>query len=117
AKRIYSDDYPWAPTREERQKFFDAIAAGWGGVVDLDTLAPTVAHDERFKQWWATYLRRSASPKRALALARMNTEIDICSILPAIRVPTLLLHRSNDLDSDVRGTRWMAARIPDAKFV
>jgi class 3 adenylate cyclase len=117
AKRIFSDDYPWAPTREERQKFFQAIEHGWGGVVDLETLAPTVAHDERFKQWWATYLRRSASPKRALALARMNTEIDIRSVLPAIRVPTLLLHRSNDLDSDVRGTRWMATRIPDAKFV
>lgn len=117
AKRIYSDDYPWAPTPEERQEFFRAIEQGWGGVVDLETMAPTVAHDERFKQWWATYLRRSASPKRALALARMNTEIDICSILPAIRVPTLILHRSNDLDSDVRGARWMAAQIPDAKFV
>ena len=69
AKRIYSEDYPWAPTPRQRQEFFDAIAQGWGGVVDLETLAPTVAEDERFKQWWATFLRRSASPNRALALA------------------------------------------------
>lgn len=117
AKRIYSEDYPWAPTREARQAFFDAIAQGWGGVVDLGTLAPSVAQDPRFKQWWATYLRRSASPKRALALARMNTEIDIRSILPAIRVPTLILHRTNDHDSEVGGSRWMAAQIPNAKFV
>ncbi len=117
AKRIYSDDYPWAPTREERQVFFDAIAQGWGGVVDLNTLAPTVALDDRFKQWWAMFLRRSASPKRALALGRMNTEIDTRSILPAIRVPTLILHRTNDHDSDVGGSRWMATQIPNAKYV
>lgn len=117
AKRIFSEDYPWAPTRAERQTFFDAIAQGWGGVVDLDNLAPSVANDERFKQRWATYLRRSASPKRALALARMNTEIDIRTILPAIRVPTLILHRTQDRDSNVGGSRWMATQIPNAKFV
>ncbi len=117
ARRIRSEDYPWAPTREERQKFFDAISQGWGGVVDLDTLAPSAMQDERFKQWWATYLRRSASPKRALALARMNSEVDIRSILPAIRVPTLVLHRTGDQDMDVRGSRWVAGQIPNAKYV
>ncbi len=117
AKRIWSPDYPWAPTPEARQKFFDAIVKGWGGVVDLADLAPSVAHDERFKQWWSTFLRRSASPKRALALAKMNTQVDIRHILPAIRVPTLILHRTNDHDADVRGARWMAQQIPNAKYI
>lgn len=48
AKRVWSEDYPWAPTPEERQKFFEAIQQGWGGVVDLATLAPSAASDERF---------------------------------------------------------------------
>lgn len=117
AKRIYSEDYPWAPTPKERQKFFDYITHEWGGAMDIEMLAPSVANDERFREWWATYLRRSASPKRALALARMNTEIDIRSILPAVRVPTLILHRKDDHDSDVGGSRWMATQIPNAKFV
>ena len=47
----------------------------------------------------------------------MNTEIDVRSILPAIRVPTLILHRANDLDSDVRGSRWMASQIQNARYV
>jgi pimeloyl-ACP methyl ester carboxylesterase/DNA-binding CsgD family transcriptional regulator len=117
AKRLRDPDYPWAPTPKQRQEFFDAIEKGWGGVVDLDTLAPSAAGDERFRQWWATYLQRSASPGAALALARMNTAIDIRHVLPAIRVPTLILHRTGDLDIDVGGARYMAERIPGATYV
>jgi len=117
ARRSWAPDYPWAPTPEERQIYFDAIEQGWGGVVDLDMLAPSTIGDERFRQWWAMYLRRSASPGAALALARMNTEIDIRDILPAIRVPTLILHRKGDLDIDIGGGRYLAERIPGAQFI
>ncbi len=117
AKRIWAPDYPWAPTPEERQKWYDLLAQEWGGVVDLATLAPSAMSDERFKQWWATYLRRSASPGAALALGRMNTQIDIRHVLPAIRVPTLVLHRTGDRDVNVGGARYMAARIPGARYV
>lgn len=117
AKRIWDPDYPWAPTPEERQKFFEAIETGWGGVVDLATLAPSMAHDKRFRQWYAGYSRRGASPGAALALARMNTDIDIRHVLPAIRVPTLVLHRTGDLDAKVDEDRYIAERIPGAKFV
>lgn len=117
AKRQWAPDYPWAPTPEQRQEFFDAIEQGWGGVVDLDMLAPSTAGDAAFRQWWATYLQRSASPGAALALARMNTDIDIRDILPVIRVPTLILHRTGDLDIDVGGARYMASVIPDATYI
>src|SRR5262249_39123594 len=67
--------------------------------------------------WWATYQRRSASPRAAMALARMNTSIDVRNVLPAIRVPALVLHRSGDLDANIEEGRYIAARIPEAKFV
>ncbi|MFN2458597.1 MAG: alpha/beta fold hydrolase [Chitinophagaceae bacterium] len=117
AKRIWAPDYPWAPTPEQRQVFFDAISKGWGGVVDLDVMAPSAMHDERFKKWWASYLRRSASPADALALAKMNTEVEIRCILPAIQVPTLILHRTGDRDAHVEEGRFMASQIPGAQFV
>src|SRR5262249_28252417 len=117
AKRIWDPDYPWAPTPEERQKFFDLIEQGWGGVVDAATMAPNKANDEQFKEWWATYLRRSASPGAALAFARMNTQIDIRHILPAIRVPARVLRRTGDLDADVGGGRYLAEHVPGAKFI
>ena len=117
AKRIWSPDYPWAPTPEQRQKFYDAIEQGWGGAVGLDDLAPSVAADPGFQRSWATYLRMSASPGAALELARFNTQVDIRHVLPTIGVPTLILHRTDDRDMKVEEGRYIAARIPGAKFV
>ena len=117
AKRVYDPDYPWAPTPEERQKFYDAIEREWGGPVGVEDLAPSMAHDERFRNWWASYQRRSASPRAALSLARLNTLIDVRHVLPAIRVPTLVLHRRGDFDSNIAEGRYVASHIPGAKFV
>lgn len=117
AKRVWDPEYPWAPTPEERQHWYDLLEQGWGGVVDINTLAPTAAGDPKFREWWATYLRMSASPGAALALGRMNTQVDIRHVLPTIRVPTLIVHRVGDRDIDVGGARYMAKRIPGAKYV
>ncbi|MHB8572079.1 MAG: adenylate/guanylate cyclase domain-containing protein [Candidatus Dormibacteria bacterium] len=117
ARRIWAPDYPWAPTLEQRQRFYDLIETSWGGVVDLEVLAPSVARERRFREWWARYLRAGASPASALALAKMNAEIDVREVLPAINVPTLVLHRSGDQDVDVGGARYLAERIPGARFV
>lgn len=53
----------------------------------------------------------------AISLLRMNSQVDIRPILHTIRVPTLVLHRRDDLDIDAAGSRYMAAQIPGAKFV
>ena len=68
---------------------------------------------ERF----ATFFRRSASPGAAVALRRMNTEIDTRAVLPAIRVPTLVLHRAGDTRVKPEEGRWIAKRIPNAKYI
>jgi class 3 adenylate cyclase len=116
ACRTWQPDYPWAPTREQRQETFDMVQRDWGGEVDMTDLAPSLAHDEGFRHRLSTYLRLSASPGAALALSRMNTEIDVRSVLPAIRVPTLILHRTGDRDADIEEGRYIAARIPGATF-
>ncbi len=117
ARRRWHPDYPWAPTLEQRQAFLDAIERGWGRAEDLDTLAPGAVGNEPFRKWWAAYQQRSASPGAALALAEMNTQIDIRHVLPAIHVPTLILHRTGDLDIDVGGARHMAEHIRGARYV
>jgi class 3 adenylate cyclase/pimeloyl-ACP methyl ester carboxylesterase len=115
AKRLRDPDYPWAPTLGERQRWYELIERGWGGLVDIDTMAPNA--DRPFREWWARYLRMSASPGAALALGRMNAEIDIRGVLPSIRVPTLILHRTGDRDMDVGGARYMTGMIAGSRYV
>jgi pimeloyl-ACP methyl ester carboxylesterase/DNA-binding winged helix-turn-helix (wHTH) protein len=117
AKRLWEPDYPWAPTREQREAFYQQIRDGWGGPIGLDERAPSVAADPAFRTWWSSYLRMGASPGAALALTKMNAEIDIRGILPSIRVPTLVLHRRNDRCLKVEEGRYVASRIPRARFV
>ncbi len=116
AKRLRSEDYPWAPTAEERDRACDQLAETWGSTMDLSSLAPSMAGDAAFMRRLATYLRRSASPGSAVALLRMNTHIDIRAVLPSIRVPTLVLHRLGDRDANVEEGRWIAAQVPGARF-
>jgi pimeloyl-ACP methyl ester carboxylesterase/class 3 adenylate cyclase len=117
AKRIRDVDYPWAPTTEQRQHFFAEMREGWGGPVGLEERAPSVANDPKFREWWATYLRMGASPGAAVALTQMNAEIDVRRVLPSIRVPSLVIHRTNDQCLKVEEARYMAQKIPGAKYV
>ena len=79
--------------------------------------APSMAADPAFRDWWATYLRMGASPAAAVALTRMNAQIDIRHILPTVRVPALVLHRTGDLCLHVEEGRYVASLIPGARFV
>ena len=117
SKRVWDPDYPWAPKPEERQGFYDAIEREWGGPIGIEEIAPSVAQDPAFREWWGTYQRRSASPRAALALAHMNTLIDVREVLPAIRVPTLVMHRTDDRDANIEEGRYLAARIPGSTFI
>jgi class 3 adenylate cyclase len=110
-------DYPWGRPRPVQEQWLDTCRRDWGGPVGLERRAPSVAQDERVRHWWARFLRLSASPSAAVALSRMNYEIDIRHILPAIRVPTLILHSVGDQTIDVEASRYMAGQIPGAKYV
>jgi pimeloyl-ACP methyl ester carboxylesterase/DNA-binding winged helix-turn-helix (wHTH) protein/class 3 adenylate cyclase len=117
AKRIRDDEYPWAPTEEQREAFFEHMRSEWGGPVGIDDRAPSLADDEAFREWWATYLRMGASPGAAVALTKMNAEIDVRDVLPSIHVPTLVIHRSGDLCLKVEEGRFVASQIPGSKYV
>jgi pimeloyl-ACP methyl ester carboxylesterase/DNA-binding winged helix-turn-helix (wHTH) protein len=117
ARRLRAADYPWGPTRAQRDAFLKEIVEQWGGPVGIAERAPSVAHDPAFREWWASFLRMGASPAAASALTRMNAEIDVRHILPTIRVPTLVLHRTGDRCLLVEEGRYVASLIPNAKFV
>jgi len=117
ARRLWADDYPCGATPEEYERFLDSIREGWGGPVGIEVRAPSMLSDDQFRAWWATYLRMSANPGAAYALTRMNGEIDARHALPAVGVPTLIIHRLGDQSLPVEGSRYMADRIRGAKLV
>lgn len=117
AQRYWTADYPWAPTREQRERFYAEIQEQWGGPVGIDERAPSRADDPAFRNWWATYLRMGASPGTAVALTRMNAEIDVRHVLPTIDVPTLVLHRRGDRCLKIEEGRYVASHIPGARLI
>jgi pimeloyl-ACP methyl ester carboxylesterase len=118
-RRDPDDDYPWAPTAESREQAAADVELNWGSLrpEDVAYYAPSRVGDEQFARNFERYLRSSASPGAAAALLRMNSQIDVRSILPAIRVPALVLHRAGDQDVNVEEGRYLASRIRGARFV
>ena len=117
ARRLEAPDYPWGGSRAVWEEFVAGVETEWGVDSHLSYRAPSLANDPAFRDWWTTYLRMSASPGAAAALTRMNSEIDICAVLPVISVPTLVLHRVGDQAITVGSGRYLAANIPGAKYV
>ncbi|MGE0829107.1 MAG: adenylate/guanylate cyclase domain-containing protein [Hyphomonadaceae bacterium] len=117
AKRLHAPDYPWAPTAEARERYFEFLANSWGEGLDFFGMAPSRKGDAAFLEWCGKLERIGASPGAAVALARLNTEIDIREILPAISAPTLILRRRDDAEVRHEEAQYVAERIPGAKFV
>src|SRR6185312_5422905 len=65
----------------------------------------------------ASYFRASASPGAAAAIMKMNREIDVRNVLPSVRTPTLIIHRTGDRVSEIGHARYMAQQIAGAKLV
>jgi class 3 adenylate cyclase len=121
AKGIKTDDYPYgydasgpAVWASEAESFWasDAYARRW-----LSVIAPSVVSDDRVLRWYSRLIRQSSSPGTELAYERTTATLDIRGILPAIHVPTMVLHRTGDLDISVDAGRDLAQRIPGARFV
>ena len=116
AKRSDPDaDYPWAASWEERQRYAREVEREWGQESDLGTMAPSA--DEALTRWWRKRARAAASPGAARDLILMNSQIDVRHVLSSIHVQTLVLHRSGDRDSRADEGRYVAERIPGARFV
>jgi class 3 adenylate cyclase len=110
-------DFPWGFDDEGHARVLDVIRTRWGQGDLWASLAPSLRDDERARRWFARLERLAASPGAALALWQMNRDLDVRHVLPAVRVPALVLHRRDDPVLPIEASRWLAARMPDARFV
>jgi class 3 adenylate cyclase len=117
ARIAWAPDHPWGRKPEEHESRLNAVETAWGTAATLLAYNPSLAADEHYRRWSATYERASASPGAALAVMRMNWEIDARPVLPIIGVPTLVLHRTGDPQIKVEHGRYVAAQITGAKYL
>jgi|KBSSwiStaDraftv2_1062776.scaffolds.fasta_scaffold87614_3 pimeloyl-ACP methyl ester carboxylesterase/class 3 adenylate cyclase len=117
ARVAWAPDYPFGTRPDVWEALLARMEKGWGTGVLLSAFAQSLASDAAARQWWARFQRQAASPGAAVAVQRMVYEIDTRAILPAVRVPTLILHRSEDRLVPVEHARYLAAHIPGAKCV
>src|SRR5439155_4472769 len=99
AKAVQSPDYPWGRTEEEWAEELAVLEDGWasGAYIErvLERSFPSKKGDEEFRRWFVNQMRYGASPSAAMTIQRMAMDVDVRDVLPAIRVPTLVLHQAS----------------------
>jgi class 3 adenylate cyclase len=110
-------DYDWAFSEEERERSLAQAAEHWGEGTNVAVVAPSRAADPRFVEWMGRLERLAVSPGTMVAMAKAAATADVRSLLPSIRVPTLVMHRTDDPLIDVRHSRFAAGQIPGARYV
>jgi pimeloyl-ACP methyl ester carboxylesterase len=115
---VRGPNFPWGEPKAEYVAEYEAEAERWGTEESarefLESQGLEVTPDAT--QDRARRDRLTLSPGAFVQLGRMNAEIDVRPILSTIRVPTLVLHRSED-HIPIEGARWTAEQIPGARFV
>jgi class 3 adenylate cyclase len=117
ARRTWAPDYPWGLDAEAQQQILDGYEERWRRIgFGARSIPPSLVDDERFQHWYAQAQRFSGTPASAKEWFRITMEIDVRDVLSAIRVPTLVIHRSGDRVIPVESGRYLAEHIPDAKY-
>jgi pimeloyl-ACP methyl ester carboxylesterase/DNA-binding CsgD family transcriptional regulator len=115
ARRLWAPDYPWGFRPEDRAAYAVQLEQDWAYEADMRRMCPNA--DEDLARWWGERCRAAASPGSARALIEMASLIDVRDVLGAVRAPTLVLHRRDDIDVHIEEGRYLAERIPGARFV
>ncbi len=117
ARLAQAPGYPIGVAPEAQERLAAAIESGWGRGDAMAAVNPTLADDPVAAEAWGRFLRLSASPATAAAVVRMVFELDVRDVLPMIGAPTLVVHRRDNPVVPVEHGRYVAERIPGARFV
>jgi pimeloyl-ACP methyl ester carboxylesterase len=117
AKGCRSSDYPFALSAEQFDVWRRRLVADWGSPIGIDTFGPSLGADKQAREWWAALLRAASSPGALKLVLGSLRDVDVRSLLPQVSAPTLVLHRRHDRAVRVEAGRYIAARIPGARFL
>lgn len=119
--QVTKEDFPWAWDEDTWRDWLGTIRDRWGTrawvVRNARWMGPSMFDDPAELDHWISYTRLSASPASAEAVMRNTRDTDVREILPLVQAPTLVLHRTGDQVEDVEAGRYVASKIPEARFV
>ena len=117
-RTMWAPDYPWGRSEKQYRRDLERELGLYGSPAAAEEAVRSLAEwEDEDVPAIVDYLRWSATPGALRALAVMNREIDVRHVLPAIRVPTLIVQGAGDGSVRVEVTRWMASQIPGARSV
>ncbi len=117
AKACAAPDYPHMPTLEERREKIAAWIKNWGKGDPLPVMMPGLANSDAARRLFGRIERASSTPNAMRGYFDMNLAIDIRDILPAVRVPTMVMHHAGDRQVSPSAGRHLAEAVPGARFV
>jgi len=110
-------DYPAGMPDAAVERLIEAYPPLYGTGGFLEVTAPTLAADVRFRRWQGRLERLAMPPGASATMYRWVLEGDVRSVLPSIRVPTLIIHRKDNLHHRVGHGRYLADAINGARYV
>ncbi len=117
ARYLSDTDYPIGLSRDAAEQVADLAAETWGTEGQVSLYVPSRADDDRFLSWFAKVQRMTISPTAAAAYFRAWFDVDARPLLPAIRLPTLVLHRSGLSSIPLTHAQYIAAHVAEARMV
>ena len=117
ASALSQPDYPFGMSRDALDARAEEVRRRWGEALFLEANAPSMAGDPAFRDWMGAAMRMSASPGYAGALLKSAAALDLRPLLPRIAVPSLVLQRAGDRVTTPAEARFLAGRIPGARYV
>jgi class 3 adenylate cyclase len=120
ARAQWAPDYPFGRPATEFDAEIREMEDGWGtpaaARIWLSDLHPGVQDDPLEIEDLVGWMQAVGGPGDAIRWATVDNDLDLRDILPSIRVPTLILHRTGDRVTPIENGRYLAAHIPGAEL-
>ncbi len=117
ARYVQANDYPFGLSPDAVPAVIAQIVEAWGTEAAAYGFFPSRASDASFRRWFARHSRSAASPRAAGSYMADMFRSDARSILPAIHVPTLIVHRTDYAFVPIEHARYLAQQIENARLI
>jgi class 3 adenylate cyclase/pimeloyl-ACP methyl ester carboxylesterase len=117
ARIVVAPDYPEGMAPELREPLLQIVESEWGTGRALLPFIQHVPDTPAVRDKLARYERSACTPRMARHILERNIEMDIRAVLPAVTVPTLVLHSSGDPLVFAAWGRYLAEHVPGARYI